>query len=176
MRILSFPQVRQVYDYDCGAAAAQAVLGYFGIDVGEDKIMKIAGTRKKSGTSPAGIIKIWQKYGLEGAIKKLSLLQIKKEIDKGRPVVVLLQAWSSREKVDWENNWADGHYAVVIGYDKKKIYFEDPFSLFRVYLSYAEFQKRWHGFWGVERKSVLIGIVVVAGRRQADFKKFIKMR
>ena len=56
MKILMFPELRQAYEYDCGANATQSVLDYYGIDKKESEIIKIAETTR-AGTSIKGVIK-----------------------------------------------------------------------------------------------------------------------
>jgi ABC-type bacteriocin/lantibiotic exporter with double-glycine peptidase domain len=144
MKILNFPEFRQTSDYDCGANALQAILAYYGIDVEENKIIKTAGTNKRIGTTIKGITKTLKKYKLKFHSGELDIEKIKKQLDRNHPVILILQAWKNKKKVGWEKDWRDGHYVIAIGYDKNKIYFEDPASIFRTYLSYNELDKRWH--------------------------------
>jgi len=62
------------------------------------------------------------------------------------PLIYLISylVYKNQKKIDWEKDWKDGHYVVAIGYDKNKLYFEDPSSPLRTYLSYDELNKRWH--------------------------------
>lgn len=143
MKIKNFPNFRQTYEYDCGAQALQSVLAYYGIDIRSEKIMKLVGT-SKSGTPIKNIKKISEKFGLKTNMSEMTIGQVKKYIDKKIPVILLLQAWSEKNNVDWKNDWKDGHYAVAIGYDKKGVLFEDPSSIFRTFLTYGELEKRWH--------------------------------
>jgi ABC-type bacteriocin/lantibiotic exporter with double-glycine peptidase domain len=143
MKIKYFPNLRQTYGYDCGAQVLQAVLAYYGIDINEGEIMKLAGTTKQ-GTSVAKIKEVAKKHGLKIDFKEMNIEDVKKYIDKKIPVILLLQAWTSKSNADWKNDWQDGHYAIAIGYDKKGIYFEDPSSIFRTFLSYNELKDRWH--------------------------------
>lgn len=46
MKIIFLPQLRQTYNYDCGAKATESVLAYYGLEVREDLIMKSASTTK----------------------------------------------------------------------------------------------------------------------------------
>ena len=41
---LNFPELRQTYNYDCGASALQGVMVYYGVEMREDVLMKEAGT------------------------------------------------------------------------------------------------------------------------------------
>jgi ABC-type bacteriocin/lantibiotic exporter with double-glycine peptidase domain len=143
MKILSFPEFRQTYEYDCGAKALQAVLEYYGIDVSEGKIINLAKTTKK-GTSPKSVVNVIKRYKLKFKEGQLTISQIKKYLDKRIPVIILLQAWTEKKKFDWEKDWTDGHYVVAVGYGKNKVYFEDPYSVLRTYLTYKELNKRWH--------------------------------
>ena len=143
MKILQIPEFRQTYGYDCGAKAAQSIHAYYGIDIREDKIIKLAGTNK-NGTSIEGIVKVLKMNKLKCDVSEMNIDDIKKYLDKKIPVIILLQAWTLKKKVDWKENWDDGHYVVAIGYDSKKIYFDDPSSVLRTYLTYKELLNRWH--------------------------------
>ena len=143
MKMLNFPKLRQVFDHDCGSTATQSILVYYGIDVRGDRVMKIAKTTN-SGTPIKGILKVLRKYGLKCTAQYMTVSEVKKYLDKDIPVILLIQAWADKENVDWENNWDDGHYVVAIGYSKNKMYFEDPSSIRRTYLTFRELKKRWH--------------------------------
>lgn len=43
-------------------------------------------------------------------------------------MIVAIQAWAE-EGVDYNNDWDDGHYVVVIGYDSDNMFFMDPSTL-----------------------------------------------
>ena len=176
MKILNFPDLRQIYDYDCGANAAQSVLDYYGIDKKESEITKIAGTTK-AGTSIKGVIKALKKYGLKTKKGEMTVEQIKKFIDRKIPVILLVQAWTKQEKPDWEKDWKDGHYVIAIGYGKHKFYFEDPTSELRTYMVYKELDKRWHDIdTGIKRKKyVHFGIAVYGKKPSYSLKKKIHM-
>lgn len=105
--------------------------------------MKLAGTAER-GTFAANLKETAEHHGLKVDFKKMTVQQVKDYIDKKIPVILLLQAWTGKKNVNWKENWDDGHYAVAIGYDKNKIYFEDPASIFRTYLTYRELQEHWH--------------------------------
>jgi len=75
-----------------------------------------------------------------------SLEELKRFVDGGAPVIVLLQAWAERvmSLEDWKADHDDGHYAVVIGHKENIIIFEDPASFRRTWLTEEEFLARWH--------------------------------
>jgi ABC-type bacteriocin/lantibiotic exporter with double-glycine peptidase domain len=54
MKMLKFPELRQTYEWDCGANAIQSVLVYHGIQLSEEVVIKQAKTTR-SGTPIAGI-------------------------------------------------------------------------------------------------------------------------
>ncbi|MFH1311120.1 MAG: cysteine peptidase family C39 domain-containing protein [Nanoarchaeota archaeon] len=174
MKILMFPNLRQAYEYDCGANVTQSILDYYGIDAKESEIIKIAGTTRV-GTSIKGIIKTLKKFGLKTKKGELTINQIKQYIDKKIPVILVIQAWTENKKVNWEKDWKDGHYVVVIGYDKHKFYFEDPASELRTYLTYKELDKRWHDMDVKRKKYVHFGIAVYGKKPAYSFKKKIHM-
>ena len=147
MRIKHFPNLRQTYEYDCGAQALQSVFAYYGIDMREEEIIKIAKTNKK-GTHPLPMKKVAESHGFKTDFKAMTVKELKQYIKRKIPVILLIQAWPEKKKVNWQKEWRYGHYAVAIGYDWKKLIFEDPASIFRTYLSYKELEDRWHDMGG----------------------------
>ncbi len=169
MKMLDFPNARQTFEYDCGAKAMHAVLAYYGIDVNENEIIRIAHTNKKSGTSLQGMMAVARHFKLSATMGEMSVQKIKECIGKDIPIILLLQAWAKRKVKNWQNHWNDGHYVVAIGYDKKKIYFEDPYTISHTFLPYKELERRWHG-----EKRCRIGIVI-KGKKKYSSEKSIPM-
>ena len=84
----------------------------------------------------------------------------------------MIQAWSSRKVKDWENHWKDGHYVVAVGYDIKKIYFEDPYSYLRTYLFCNELEKRWHDLdVSANKEYKNTGIIIKGKKKRYSSKK-----
>lgn len=143
MRILEFPKMRQTFAFDCGPKALQAVLVYYGIEVRSDVLMRR--TRATADGSPVrAIVETALLYGLTCTSKPMTLPEVQRYIDRGIPVILLLQAWAERKPVDWGECWNEGHYVVAIGYDDEKVYFEDPSSFGRTFLTNDELMARWH--------------------------------
>ena len=158
-KILKFPLLRQTYNYDCGANVVQNILGYYGLDVREGNIMKIART-KKSGTNIGGIKKVLKYFGLSYEEKKMNIQTIKKYLNKKIPVILMIQAWTEQKDVNWKNDWKDGHYVTAIGYDKNKIYFQDPSSEKITFLTYKQLGERWHDKDTKNKKIINQGLAV----------------
>ncbi len=175
MKILDFPILRQTFDYDCGAKALQSVLVYYGVEVREDTIIKLAHTNKDIGTPIEGIIETIEKYGLKYVSKSMNISEVKDFIDKNVPVIVVIQAWKDKKNVDWKNDWDDGHYVTIIGYDSEKIIFEDPSSFEKTYLTCDEFLKRWHDVDSKGKKYFNHGIAVFGKEHKFDSEKLIHM-
>ena len=174
MKTITLPQLRQTYGYDCGAKALQTVLVYYGIEVREDHLIKSAGT-SKNGTSIQGIIKVANKYGLKTDSRQMTINDIKGYIKQKIPVILVLQAWTEKKKVNWEKDWIDGHYVVAIGYTKDKILFEDPSSFERTYLKYDELQKRWHDVDTDGKKYVHHGIAIFGKKPKFNRDEVVHM-
>ncbi|MEI6627585.1 MAG: cysteine peptidase family C39 domain-containing protein [bacterium] len=174
MKIIKFPFSQQTYNWDCGADAAYSVLVYYGVNVRKHEIMKLAGTTR-AGTPVKGIKRVMRRYGLRCQSGQMTIEDIKKFIDQKIPVIVALQAWTTKENVDWANDWDNGHYAVIIGYDKSRFYFIDPQSVYRTFLTYKEFTTRWHDVGSDRKKYINFGIVAFGKDPNYDYKKIIHM-
>jgi len=109
-------------------------------------------------------------------MRDMNIKNIKNYINKKIPVILLIQAWPGRKVKNWKNCWQDGHYVVAIGYDSKKIYFEDPSAFLRTYLGYKELEKRWHDIDSSKNKKYYnLGIIIRGPRIKYNSKKLIHM-
>lgn len=174
MKIIKFPSLRQAYRWDCGANAMQSILAYYGIDIREQIVMQLTKTTK-GGTPISGMKKVVKKYGLRFKEGKMAIDDIEKYLDKKIPVILAIQAYPKKKNVDWEKDWIDGHYVIAIGYDSKKLYFEDPASISRTYLTYGEFKKRWHDVDTNGKKYINWGMAVFGEKAKYDLSKPIHM-
>jgi len=151
MTILKTVDVRQATSYTCGAACAQVILSYYGIDQREDRIAEQFGTTEDSGTSPDQLIAGFESYGLTAAMKEDTTLEyLSVNLQNKIPTMVAVQAWlETYPPSDWNQNWEDGHWVIVIGMDEDNIYFEDPSLLgTRGWMTQEEFLERWHDYIG----------------------------
>lgn len=107
MGISDYPNVQQSLDYTCGAAAATALLRFYGIKTTEAEAARTMRTDPKSGTAPEAMASWLRTLGLKitwGEEGSLDLL--KSNLQRGRPTLVLWTDWG-------------GHWVAVIGYDSK---------------------------------------------------------
>ena len=170
-----YPFKRQIYSYDCGASCMETVLTYFGYDAREDYIMKIAGTNK-NGTSTEGLIKVAKKFGLKyKACENMTITDLKKCISRKHPCITPIQAWRNNTKKNWEDDWRYGHYVIPIAYDNKNLYFEDPASHYRTFLTYDEMERRWHDKDITGKKLIHFGIMFYGKPERFDDDDMIHM-
>lgn len=173
MKLLKHPNLRQTYDYDCGAQVLQSVIAYYGVDVAECDIIKSAGTNKE-GTSIKGLVRTAKKNGFKIITKSMTVDEVKAYIDQEMPVILMLQAWG-RSNSNYAKGWSNGHFVVAIGYDFKKIYFEDPAAIQRTYLTYKELEKRWHDTDTDGTKYKNLGIVLYGKKPKFKLDQVIRM-
>ena len=168
MALFSMPDTRQSTEYSCGAAAMQAVLGYWGRDIGEEDVREMLNTNEVSGTYPDDIIRVAKALGLQAEYKEnMSMADLENYVAEGIPVVVDCQAWRSVSQYNesWADTWNNGHWLVVIGIDENNVTLEDPYILGdRGIMSREEFLARWHNVRGLDEtdtgKQIHMGIAI----------------
>ena len=150
MKIIEYPETRQVTNFDCGANALMSVLVYSGIEEREDRIAALARTTK-NGTSTAGVLRVVRYYGLPfTAHQGMRPNNLRVAIDLGFPTLITIQAYRESSRL-YRELWQDGHYVVAIGYDQQRIFFEDPSAFHRTWLADQELIERWHDVDGKQR-------------------------
>lgn len=160
---------RQTFDFDCGAKALQIVMEYYGVEMREDELLKELET-SKNGTDYQSMIALAEKKGFQVfASGGVSLAELKGFIDRGYPVIVILQAWADRYMTleDWRASFDQGHYAIVVDYQNRIIVFEDPASIRRTWLSEREFLARWHDIDPKTHEKVEHFAMVLMGKQPA---------
>ena len=179
---LDFPDLRQTYNFDCGVTVLQQVLIYYGIEKREDELIELLNTKKTNiidhGTKLSKMIDIAEYYGLEAKIlKNTSIKKIKELIDDDIPPILLLQAWRnySKDNLDWKKDFNDGHYVVAVGYNDNCIFFEDPSSVVRTYLTYKELEDRWHDMDDDNKTKNYRVAIVIRGKKNFNSKEIIHM-
>jgi predicted double-glycine peptidase len=141
-KLIKIPVIRQSFEYSCGAKVTQGILNFFNIDVREDVLIEKCKTNQTNGTNMFNIVSVINEYGIKCFAKETNIEEIKKSIDKKLPVIVCFQAWANLE--NYKTSWENGHYSIIIGYDKKNFYFRDPASFNICFLSFKDFESRWH--------------------------------
>ena len=143
MKVIDYPETRQVFSFDCGANALVSVLVFAGLEEREDRIAVLAGTTK-AGTSTEGILRVLRYYGLPFRVhQRMRADDLRRAIDGGHPTLVTLQAYRESNR-PYRGLWDDGHWVVAIGYDRHRIYYEDPSAFHRTWLADEELRQRWH--------------------------------
>jgi ABC-type bacteriocin/lantibiotic exporter with double-glycine peptidase domain len=143
MKVIDYPETRQVFSFDCGANALVSVLVFAGLEEREDRIAVLAGTTK-AGTSTGGILRVLRYYGVPfRARQRMRADDLRRAIDDGHPTLVTLQAYRESNR-PYRELWDDGHWVVAIGHDKRRILFEDPSAFHRTWLADEELCQRWH--------------------------------
>jgi len=168
LALFSMPDTRQSTEYSCGAAAMQAVLGYWGRDIGEEDIREMLNTNEEFGTYPDDIIRVANALGLQAEYKEnRSMADLENYVAQGIPVIVDCQAWRSVSQYNesWADTWYNGHWLVVIGIDENNVTLEDPYILGdRGLMPREEFEERWHNVRGLDEtdtgKQIHMGIAV----------------
>lgn len=171
-KIFYIPDVLQYSDFDCGDMCAQTVMAYYGTDINEIKLLKKLKTRKTDGTGAEHIVEFFKKEKFKVEARSMDIEDLIYFINKNIPVIILAQAWK-KSKVRYQRTKAFGHYMVVIGYDDKNIYFEDPAIFGKGYIPIDEFEKRWHAFDKDVGKRYGIA---VWGPKPYNYNKFVKIK
>ena len=179
---LDFPELRQIFNYDCGVTALQQVLIYYGIEKREDELIELLSTKKTTirehGTKLSKMVDVAKLYGLNAEIlRNTTINKIKSLIDQGTPSILLLQAWRdySKGKLDWNTDYSDGHYVVAVGYNDTCLFFEDPSSVVRTYLTFDELKTRWHDVDDNNKTKNHNVAVVITGEKKYNGKEIIHM-
>lgn len=128
----------------CGPASLKMILGYFGVRRSEAFLARLAGTKRTIGTDAAGLLRAARRLGFSGRSKNWSTYRdIEGWLKRDIPVIV---DWFSKGHLDLAT--ADGHYSVVVGLDRRFIYFIDPeFGELRR-LSRIDFRRVWFDYEG----------------------------
>jgi HK97 family phage portal protein len=152
---IAVPDIRQRFDFDCGAAATASVAEYF--DVG---LTDYAGylaeleTTPEDGTEPEEIIEFFTSRGLVVTAGEMDMDDLRKFFQAGQPVIVPLQMYGKTGVYDAEEATnQSGHYVVVTGIGMGVVLFQDPAADNAGAesapgglgaMSEEEFDKRWH--------------------------------
>jgi ABC-type bacteriocin/lantibiotic exporter with double-glycine peptidase domain len=138
------PKGTQSYRYDCGTKVLHLVMAYYGVEVPYYQLLRRAHEHKRYGLPEATLIKMAKRRGFKViAHDGFTLNEIKKHIDRDRPVIVILQAWCNGD-IDWKETNDFSHYSIIVGFERNRIIFNDPLSFKKAWLKESEFLDRWH--------------------------------
>ena len=147
LKILKFPTKGQLYDFDCGVAVAWSMVKYSKINISYKSALKASKVSPVDGLKPPNLIKFLKSFGLSAVCENNKNIRfLKKQINADKPVIVLIQ-YRKGYKKSWLNTWTQGHYVVIIGYDKNRIIISDPSMGGSVkMLTHKEFYECWHDY------------------------------
>lgn len=143
--LVPVPDTKQETDSTCGASSLQAVCLYYGVrPLAERHVARAMRMDVRYGSNPEQIVRGAAAFGLRHQeVQPMSLQRLLEFLNDGKPVIVMLQAWSATRS--YRDDWEHGHWVVAIGWDSEGVYFEDPWILgARGYLDFAELEIRWH--------------------------------
>ena len=143
MRLLDYPDAHQRNSDTCGAAAAQGILRYYGVDMYEDDVLEEL-RPGPDGVEAQDIVRLLRSEGLTVDAARMTPADVAAWVDRGVPVLMPIQAWADPPTDSWEWSIDEGHWVVAIGHDGDRLIFDDP-SLMgnRGWLSFGDLATRW---------------------------------
>ncbi len=149
IKLKAFKQTKKTY---CGPICLKIILNYFGINVSEDKLVKLCKT-DAHGSRAINIVKAANDLGLKGFVKDFCEIKDLRNyvVKKKLPVIV---AWFSYD---------DTHYSVVVGLDNKNIYLVDPEEDHIRQIKLNIFRRLWFDFTNVleKKEDIIIRRIIV---------------
>lgn len=148
-RLVPVPIISQARPWSCGAAALMATLVYFGVfDDAESRLDAELGVDPEQGTRVTSIVATARRFGLAAeALTGLTLEDLGRQLAQGAVVIAAIQAWPAGKVSDWRASWEDGHYVVVVGLTRDRVFVMDPsVRTGYAFLSREAFLARWHDY------------------------------
>jgi ABC-type bacteriocin/lantibiotic exporter with double-glycine peptidase domain len=146
-KVLKFPTKGQWYDFDCGVTVAWSILKYLKIKTTYESVLKASKVCPVDGLKPSKLITLLTKFGLDVQLETNKNIRfLTTQINKDNPVIVLVQAKKEYRK-SWSNTWIHGHYVIVIGFDKNRLFIYDPQMGGSIKIfTHKQFYARWHDY------------------------------
>ena len=119
--MLKVPYFRQKRDYSCGPASLRMILSYFGLEVGEEKLIELCGTNRL-GTSRFQIVEAATKLKFRAdTFAELTMEQICDILEANLPIIALIDAGRIYGGIS-----GIGHFVVIVGRMESKVVYHDP--------------------------------------------------
>lgn len=137
---IEIPFFKQESWFTCGPACLRMVLAFFGIVRTEAEVVKECDTTEL-GTTTVKLSTGAYKFGLKSSsLKNASIDDIKNELRKGRPVIVLIDPSYLYGGIS-----GFGHFIVIVGFSDEEIIYHDPDILEGKYMhsKNVTFQNAW---------------------------------
>jgi len=177
--VIELPNTVQATDYTCGAAALLSVCSYYGAGPSTESAVVADMGFAEDGSDPTHIVEAARRYGLHvREYRAMTDRQLARCLDRGRPVILMLQAWPETPPLTgFRDVWDSGHWLVAIGHDARGVYFEDP-SLedARGFLSHEALAERWHDIEGVDERHTHRYGVEIWRQRVANPQRLARVR
>ena len=176
------PIVRQATFWSCGPAALLSVLFYWRVyDGNESSLYADLGTTPEQGTSPRMIARVGRTFGLQAQMRSgMTVASLRAALVRGDTVILDIQAWHAEGDGPpcWRDEWEDGHYLVLVGMDRERVYVMDPAAAGGYgWFFLSEIEDRWHDYEVVGGRRVEwrhLGIVI-RGRRPLRAPSLIRV-
>jgi ABC-type bacteriocin/lantibiotic exporter with double-glycine peptidase domain len=126
--------------YQCGPASLAGVLNYLGINITPDDIAEEIFSESARGTLNIDMVLYAQRKGLNAIQYKGSMEDLKKNVESGYPVIVLVDYGFSLYQVN--------HFMVVVGYNEHGVIVNSGKDKGK-FISTEDFLKAWRktNYW-----------------------------
>lgn len=157
--LIEIPALRQYGGYTCGTTCVQMLMNWlfpYEADLNLATYEELLGTDEEAGTPPENILKYLNESGVRAeAAAGRSIDDLCAALDRGNPMLICLQAWSSADDggynttdpSDAETYLAEGHWVICVGYRRANgectLYFNDPACAGHCLMDGAELDARW---------------------------------
>lgn len=141
---------------DCGPASLAMVLRAFGVNVSTNAVYRKTGTKAHRYVSVGQLMRAGLSYGVPfDYYYNWTIEQLKDSLRKGHALITLIHygGWSQiNPGISTQNTFQGPHFVVVLGYDEKHIFVNDPLwkeerrsEGYRLAWTYEEFMAAWEG-------------------------------
>ncbi|MBR4450385.1 MAG: C39 family peptidase [Clostridia bacterium] len=205
-KLMKLPIYRQGHNYTDGVACVQSLLRYanYEFDIREDNLATALKANEENGVYWQDVKDYLEAVRLNDTddqwfeVEKrehMTVDDLVKELKKGHPVLLKIQAWNWDENgeysmnLDYSNEWECGHWVIAVGYSgegdssgeyryNKFIYFMDPSTGGNyTYIPWADLVARWHDYTVDENNlrydMIQMGLIVnICGTDQPDGERY----